>query len=307
MEDYNLIIEILEDFLGDSHRHHPGKGQIAFDCPVCSYDIKGLDDGDGKGNLEVNYQMGVFKCWSCAETHYTKGRLGKLIKKWGTKTHLRDFELLSPEEFHYKENKYNSKLKLPVGYTSLVEVSPHDLNAKQVWSYLKKRNISKEIVEKYKIGFTTEGEYKFRIIVPSYNVYDDLQFFIARSYVNNKLKYKNPEQEKSNLIFNEGHIDWDKDIYLVEGVFDMFFIKNSIPLLGKVVSDSLWQRLYEESKSNIIICLDGDAWEDAVRLYEKINGGKLRGRIKIVKLPDNRDIADLQGKINPESILQLHK
>ena len=307
MEDYNLIIEILEDFLGDSHRHHPGKGQIAFDCPVCSYDIKGLDDGDGKGNLEVNYQMGVFKCWSCAETHYTKGRLGKLIKKWGTKTHLRDFELLSPEEFHYKENKYNSKLKLPIGYSPLTDVSPHDLNAKQVWNYLRKRNISKEIVEKYKIGFTTEGEYKFRIIVPSYNVYDDLQFFIARSYVNNKLKYKNPEQEKSNLIFNEGHIDWDKDIYLVEGVFDMFFIENSIPLLGKVVSDSLWQRLYEESKSNIIICLDGDAWEDAVRLYEKINGGKLRGRIKIVKLPDNRDIADLQGKINPESILQLHK
>ena len=54
MEDHNLIIEILEDILGDSHRHHPGRGQIAFDCPVCSYDLKGLDSGDGKGNLEVN-------------------------------------------------------------------------------------------------------------------------------------------------------------------------------------------------------------------------------------------------------------
>ena len=307
MEDYNLIVEILEDILGDSQRHHPGKGQIAFDCPVCSYEIKGLDTGDGKANLEVNYQMGVFKCWSCAETHYTKGRLGKLIKKWGTPTHLRDFELLSPEEFHYKNTKYNGKLKLPVGYTELTEVSPHDLNAKQVWNYLRKRNISKEIVEKYKIGFTTEGEYKFRIIVPSYNIYGDLQFFIARSYVNSKLKYKNPEQEKSNLIFNEGHIDWEKDIYLVEGVFDMFFVENSIPLLGKVVSDNLWQRLYEESKGNIIVCLDGDAWDDAVRLYEKINGGKLRGRVKIVKLPDNRDIADLKGEIDPKNILELHK
>ena len=49
MEDYNLIVEILEDILGDSQRHHPGKGQIAIDCPVCSYDIKGLDKGDGKG------------------------------------------------------------------------------------------------------------------------------------------------------------------------------------------------------------------------------------------------------------------
>ena len=251
MEDYNLIIEILEDILGDSQRHHPGKGQIAFDCPVCSYDIKGLDCGDGKSNLEVNYHMGV--------------------------------------------------------YSPLTDVSPHDLNAKQVWNYLRKRNISKQIVEKYKIGFTTEGEYKFRVIVPSYNIKEELQFFIARSYVNSKLKYKNPEQEKSNLIFNEGHIDWHKDIYLVEGVFDMFFVENSIPLLGKVVSDNLWQRLYEESKANIIICLDGDAWDDAVKLYEKINGGKLRGRIKIVKLPDNRDIADLKGEINPDNILELHK
>ena len=32
------------------------------------------------------------------------------------------------------------------------------------------------------------SEYKFRVIVPSYNRYGDLQFFIARSYVNTKLK-----------------------------------------------------------------------------------------------------------------------
>jgi hypothetical protein len=108
MEDYDLIIEILEDILGDSYKHHPSRGQISFDCPVCSYDIKpvcsydikGLDCGDGKGNLEVNYQLGVYKCWACSETNYTKGRLGKLIKKWGNKTHLRNFNLFTPEDFH---------------------------------------------------------------------------------------------------------------------------------------------------------------------------------------------------------------
>ena len=83
MEEHNLILEILEDILGDSHRHHPGKGQITFDCPVCSYDIKGLDSGDGKGNLEVNYQMGVYKCWSCENSLYKRKQIGELIKKWG--------------------------------------------------------------------------------------------------------------------------------------------------------------------------------------------------------------------------------
>ena len=85
MEEHNLIIEILEDILGDSYRHHPGKGQIAFDCPVCSYDIKGLDKGDGKGNLEINYKMGVYKCWACSETHGTHGSLRKLINIYAPK------------------------------------------------------------------------------------------------------------------------------------------------------------------------------------------------------------------------------
>ncbi len=307
MEDHNLIIEILEDILGDSYRHHPGKGQIAFDCPVCSYDLKGLDCGDGKGNLEVNYKMGVYKCWACSETHYTKGRVGKLVKKWGNPTQFKNFQLVNPDEFEYTNKKYNKDIKLPYGYTKLIDCSEYDLNARQAWSYLKKRNINRDIVEKYEIGFTTEGEYKFRLIVPSYNVNGDLQFFIARSYINTKLKYKNPEQQKSEIIFNEPHLDWNEDVYLVEGVFDMFFLPNSIPLLGKVISDNLWQRLYEECKKDIIICLDGDAWEDSVRLYEKINGGKLRGRIKVVKLPYGKDIADLKGEIKKENILELHK
>ena len=79
----------------------PHKGQISFDCPVCSYDIKGLERGDGKGNLEINYQLGVYKCWACTETHDTHGYIPKLIRKWGDKTQLRNFELVCPEEFFY--------------------------------------------------------------------------------------------------------------------------------------------------------------------------------------------------------------
>ena len=39
----------------------------------------------------------------------------------------------------------------------------------------------------------------------------------------------------------------------------------------------------------------------------KINGGKLRGRVKVVKLPPDKDIADLKGEIKEENILELHK
>ena len=307
MEEHQLIIEILEEIFGQAHQHYPNKGQISFDCPVCSYDIKGLDDGDGKGNLEINYHMGVYKCWACTETHDTHGYIPKLIRQWGDKTQLRNFELVCPEEFLPTTKHYNAHLKLPSGFIKLDEVSPYDLNAKQAFNYLKKRNIDKELIKKYEIGFTIEGEYKFRIIVPTYTPERKLQYFVGRSYINSKLKYKNPEQEKSKIIFNEENIDWGKNIFLVEGVFDMFFLDNSIPLLGKVVSDGLWEKLYEKATKNIIICLDGDAWEDAVKVFEKLNGGKLRGRIRVVKMPRDKDIAELNGEIKEEDILQLEK
>jgi len=307
VEEHNLIIEILEEIFGVSYRHHPGKGQIAFDCPVCSYDIKGLDVGDGKGNLELNYKMGVFKCWACCETHETKGRIYKIIKEWGNSIQLKNFNLINPTDSEYTSQKYIEDIKLPIGYTKLEDCSKHDLNAKQVFYYLNKRNIGDDIIRRYQIGFTIEGEYKFRIIIPSYSLDGELEYFIGRSYVNTKLKYKNPEQKKSEIVFNEHLLDWDKDIYLVEGVFDMFFLDNSIPLLGKVVSDTLWEKLYDKAKNNIIICLDGDAWDDSVNLYNKLNGGKLRGRVKVVKLPKDKDIAELQGVINKENILELEK
>ena len=80
--EYEPIIEILEDILGEHRGHNDVRGQMSFDCPVCSYDIKGLDVGDGKGNLEVNYKDEVYKCWVCSETHETHGTIYKLIKKF---------------------------------------------------------------------------------------------------------------------------------------------------------------------------------------------------------------------------------
>ena len=51
------LINLLEEFLGEPRKHYESKGEIHFDCPNCSYE-KGVEY-DGKGNLEINYQMGV--------------------------------------------------------------------------------------------------------------------------------------------------------------------------------------------------------------------------------------------------------
>ena len=69
-------------------------------------------------------------------------------------------------------------------------------------------------------------------------------------------------------------------------------------MLGKHMSSLLFNTLYEKAKGNIIIALDGDAYDNAVSLYHELNGGELYERIKIVKLPLDKDIADLRGNIN---------
>ena len=297
-EEVDIIVELLEDVFGKVKQHYQNKGQISFDCPVCSYDIKGMDKLDGKGNLEINYARHVYKCWSCGDTHGTHGALGKLLDKYATKKQKKVYDLLKPEEFEEKEVK-KQKLRLPEGYTKFKDSNPIYPIYKQAMNYLKGRGITDEIIEKYQIGFCDKGDYAGRIIVPSYTEKGELNYYIARAWGGNpKFKYKNPIAEKDKIIFNEHLIDWFKDIYLVEGVFDAFFLDNSIPMLGKHLSTLLFETIYEKALSNIIICLDGDAWDNAQKLYKELNGGRLHGKIKILKLPKDKDVCDLRGEIN---------
>ena len=297
MEAEELIIDLIGNIFGEPKMINEIRGQISVDCPVCSYTIKGLDKLDGKGNLEINYQQHVYKCWACAETHGTHGHLGKLIDKHGSKKDKKIYRLIRPDEFEKKEKVYK-KLELPKEYKKFDEVHPLHIPRKEALNYLKKRGITDEIIEKYQIGMCLEGEYSGRIIVPSFDKKGELNFFVSRSWnPRSKLKYKKPEASKDFLIFNESLIDWKKDIYLVEGVFDSFFLDNSICLLGKFLTDNLWEKLYSKAKKNIIVCLDGDAYADAKNLYDKLNGGALYNRVKLVKLPKDKDVCDLKGDI----------
>ena len=290
-DDVEILVDLLREVLGDEKQHYESKGQIAFDCPVC-------DDDRHKGNLEVNYFSHVYKCWSCGDVNDTHGPLGKLFDKYGNKKQTKVYKILQPEEFKPKEKKLK-KLTLPPNFTKFKDSSTVYPVRRQAYNYLISRGITDEIIDKYDIGFCDTGTHTGRIIVPSYTKNGELNYYIARSWAeNSKSKYKNPEAEKDKIIFNEHLIDWKKDIFLVEGVFDGFFLPNSIPMLGKHMSQLLFETIYKKSKKDIIISLDGDAWDNAIKLYNELNGGELYGRIKIVKLPKDKDVCDLRGQID---------
>ena len=295
-DEVEVLVELLSDVLGKPHQHYESKGQISFDCPVCA-DEKGLDHGDGKGNLEINYGKHVYKCWSCGETYGTQGPLGKLFDKFGSKKQKKLYDLIKPEELK-QEDIRRPKLRLPEGYTSFENSNSKFIPHIEAMKYLTSRGITDEIIKRYKIGYTVNGDFSYRIIVPSYNSEGVLNYFVARSWVPKKMKYKNPTAEKDQIIFNEGAVDWKKDVYLCEGVFDSFFLPNPIVMLGKKMSKLLFETLYNKAEGNIIICTDGDAFKDGVKLYHELNGGTLYNKIKIIKLPLDKDVCDLKGQID---------
>jgi DNA primase len=287
MEEFEVYVELLSEFLGEPKKVYESKGQLSFNCLEC-------DDDRNKGNLEVSLEKEAFHCWSCG----ISGTLTKLFEQYANKKQIKNFKLLRPDHKVHKK-KEKKKIQLPEGYVQFKDSNPIYPPHREALNYLRNRGITDDIIEKYQIGYTMTGDKAGRIIVPSYNINGELNYYIARSWnPMNKMKYMNPEAEKEKIIFDEHLIDWEQDIYLVEGVFDAFFLKNSIPLLGKYISELLFSKIYEYSKGNIIVCLDGDAWKDALKLYRELNGGILHGRIKLVKLPPDKDVCDLKGDIN---------
>jgi DNA primase len=296
----SMIVGILENFLGTPISHYEGKSQVQFDCPMCSAD-KGEYGGDGKGNLAINYGKGVYKCWSCWERNNMFGPIIVLIKKYGNQQHLKDYELIAPEIRYdnVTKNTIPTVVKLPESFKLLSKSNTKDYKYAEAFAYVNSRGIDERMIEKYNIGFTVSGPHKNRIIIPSYDTNGTLNYFIARSWDKwNKFKYLNPEAEKELIIFNEKLINWNSTIYLTEGAFDHIVTPNSIPLLGKFISDKLFFDLQTKANCDVVIALDGGKVEraDALILYKKLNTLNLYNRVKIIHLEDEWDLSLLNEK-----------
>jgi DNA primase len=303
-----LLFGVIREILGEPKKRNESKGQYSFDCPVCSAN-KGKYEGDNKGNLEVNLNKSMFNCWACGETHNTHGSLNKLILKFGTKHQIKKLKVIGIDIKERKSkkttlNKVNQTLELPPNVIYFESGNPKDIEYKRAWNYLtKERKLSPETIFKFKMGYIGDGKYSGRIFLPSFDDTGTLNYWVTRTYNNQKPKYLNPDFNKEEIIFNECCLNWDSTIYLVEGPFDHLVIHNSIPMLGKKLSDKLLNTLFNKSTSDIVILMDSDAWLDTKMLFNKINVGKLHGRIKTIKLLDDYDIAKIHEDFGREGVI----
>ena len=218
---------------------------------------------------------GLFKCWVC---DWSGRNLYKIVRNYGSfqqkqawreldqQVEINNFadKLFGSEQV----NEEAQKIKLPSGFISLANKTLPTTAAYPL-NYLKSRGITKEDILKWKIGYCTVGDYASRIVVPSFDLDGDINYYLGRTYADLWPRYINPKISK-NIIFNHLYIDFDKDIVLTEGVFDAIKAGyNSIPLLGSTLTENslLFQEIVRSSTS-VYLALDADAKKKTNKLIK---------------------------------------
>jgi len=257
-----LLVNLVNSVLGTGKR--TARGNQAYTCPFCHHH---------KPKLEVNFTenkegINQWACWTC-------GKKGKTIKSLfkQVKVDAGYFQELSKLVKNVSSEDIGEVkqiiLELPKEFKTFLN-TPNN-TSKHALSYLKKRNISKQDILKYNIGYCASGPYANRIVVPSYDNNGKLNYFTARSFEKDPYtKYRNPEVSRDIIAF-ELFINWDLPIILCEGPFDALAIKrNVIPLLGKNIQPSLMKKLVESKVQKIYIALDNDAVKQALGFCEQL-------------------------------------
>tara|TARA_R110000824_G_scaffold18026_6_gene72132 strand:+ start:2272 stop:3195 length:924 start_codon:yes stop_codon:yes gene_type:complete len=259
--EYAFVLGALENILGTSSKR--SKDNYAFHCAFCNH---------RKPKLEINLNTNdegknFWECWVCK----TRGQsIYSLLKQLNIPKNEAQEVLKYIKKGKKYEYKNDEVVELPKEFQELHTASKQSIIANKVRKYLYERGFTDNDFIKYNVGYTTNGEYGGRIIIPSYSGSNRLNYFIARTYEGAYFKYKNPVVSK-DIVFFENLINWNKPVILCEGVFDAIAIRrNAIPLLGTTLAPSLWKKLLGGETTDIYIALDLDAQKHAIKVAEQL-------------------------------------
>lgn len=282
--------KILKEIFGSYKKEG---SEILFYCPFCEHH---------KRKLSVNLKKGAYKCWVCESSGY---KLYRLVRTFGSYEHRRKWaELEDGIELNNFQEQFlrifrgedieKPTINLPKDFKTLAtnNLSYDAIEAKE---YLRSRNVTNSDILKWKIGYCSRGKYKDRIIVPSFNLRGDVDYFVARTFKNEWPTYIAPRVSRDEIVFNELYVDWTKDLTIVEGVFDAIVAGNSIPILGSTIKNG--SKIFESivmHDTPIYLALDADVKKKESRIIESL----LEYDIELYKVDTSGydDISDM-GKV----------
>ena len=264
-----------------------------FHCPKCNHH---------KLKLSVNIEKDVFKCWIC---DYSGTKISPLIRRYAP-AYYADWRSLAGEVDLSKYDTIFAEympeppqiIDLPENFQTLT--GKKTKLKKRALDYLYSRGFTDRDILTWKIGFCDYGEYQDRVIIPSFDDDGNVNFFVARSYTDDWMKYKNPRVSK-DIIFNDLNIDWDDDVILAEGVFDAMKCENAVPLLGSTLRENsrLFQKICER-KPDIYLALDEDIKEKEFGIAKKLKEYGIK--VMSIDISGYSDIGEM-----PSSVVKKRK
>ena len=165
--------KILDEILGRPQRQ--GK-EYLYPSRCC---------GHHKSKLSINIAKNVAKCWAC---DWRTKNLRRIVRRWGDISHIHrwkdfdaDIELGDLDNLFAKQEETSQRIDLPNEFQTLTGRT-HPASARVPLNYLRKRDVVGKDILFWKIGYCASGEYKNRIILPSFDDEGYCNFFTSRTY-----------------------------------------------------------------------------------------------------------------------------
>ena len=256
--------------------------------------------GHHKPKLSINFEKNAAKCWAC---DWRTKNLRRIVRRWGDISHINrwkdfdaDIELGDLDNLFAKEIENPQRIDLPNEFKTLTGRS-HPPSSRMVFNYLRKRGVTDKDILYWKIGYCGSGDYKNRVILPSFDEDGYCNFFTSRTYDPNVWPpYLNGPGNK-DIIFNELLVDWEREVTLVEGVFDAIVAgENSIPLLGSTLrEDSKLFRKIVKNDTPVLLGLDADAQKKAMRLVKALLAYDIE--VRMMDTSGYKDIGEMSREV----------
>lgn len=245
---------------------------------------------------EISKETGVFWCFSCQESK----QLPEVIMQVTKRSYFEAMRLIdSKKDDRNLIDQLSGTLKVKQTFKQfdldiIEKLYNSALTNKRAADYYTGRSITKESVEKYKLGYSEKQD---MVTIPVHSPDGICIGFVGRSIEGKRFK-NSTDLPKSKTLFNLWRNKRVDKIFVVESSFDAIRIEqvggHAVATLGATISKE--QRQLLKQYFNQVIAL-GDMDEAGQNMSNKLITDLGPGKCIVAKLPNNiKDVSEMNNE-----------